>query len=65
MGIYFNPDLAAKVEVPNVEAVLLLQRQILAASQLSYDHDAAPQRLALALASSMNVQTPVTLSFSR
>lgn len=65
MGIYFNPDLAAKVEVPNVEAVLLLQRQMLAAASMSYDHNASPQRLGLALTQSMNVQTPVTLVFSR
>jgi hypothetical protein len=32
MGIFFKPDMTTAVAVPNVEAVLLLQRQIQVAS---------------------------------
>jgi hypothetical protein len=37
MGIYFNPELTRNAEVPGVEAVQLLQRQLLAATQLQVD----------------------------
>lgn len=65
MGIYFNPDMVAKVEVPNVEAVQLLQRQLVAALTMERDHYTAQPRLGLALQQSMNVQTPVTYAFGR
>jgi len=65
MGIYFNPDLTAKAEVPNIEAVLMLQRQLLAASSMSHDHGARPQSAGFTLQQSLNVQTPVTFAFAR
>jgi len=40
MGIYFNPDMSTAVALPNVEAVLLLKRQILASSALDSMNDA-------------------------
>ena len=44
MGIYFKPDMASAVEMPNVEAVMLLKRQILALSTLDSRNDAPVQR---------------------
>ncbi|HTQ99831.1 MAG TPA: hypothetical protein VMH83_07570 [Candidatus Acidoferrum sp.] len=44
MGIYFKPDMATAVEVPNVEAVLLLQRQLRAASLLESGDEREPRR---------------------
>lgn len=41
MGIYFKPDMATAVALPNVEAVQLLKRQILAATALD-SSNAAP-----------------------
>ena len=40
MGIFFKPDMTTALEMPNVEAVLLLKRQILAASALDSRNDA-------------------------
>ena len=40
MGIFFKPDMATATEVPNVEAVLLLQRQIQAAAFMNQVSDA-------------------------
>lgn len=34
MGIFFKPDMTTATEVPNVEAVLLLQRQLQVASRM-------------------------------
>lgn len=44
MGIFFQPDMSTSVEVPAVEAVLLLQRQISAASQMDSNAQ-APREL--------------------
>ncbi len=44
MGIYFKPDMATAVEMPNVDSVLLLKRQILASSALDSRNAAPVQR---------------------
>jgi hypothetical protein len=41
MGIFFKPDMSTATEVPNVEAVLLLQRQLQAVSLM---HEAGEER---------------------
>jgi len=40
MGMFFKPDMTTALEMPNVEAVLLLKRQILASSKLDSSNDA-------------------------
>ncbi len=44
MGIFFNPDMSTAMEMPNVEAVLLLKRQILASSTLDSRNDTPVMR---------------------
>lgn len=38
MGIFFNPELTRNAEVPAVEAVQLLQRQLQAMTRLETEH---------------------------
>jgi hypothetical protein len=61
MGIYFKPDMTTAVVLPNVEAVLLLKRQILAASALDYRNDAPVSRTDnMHLQQSQPVTAPLT-----
>jgi hypothetical protein len=39
MGIFFKPDMTTALEMPNVEAVMLLKRQILALTALDSSND--------------------------
>jgi hypothetical protein len=65
MRVSFRPDLTARVDGHHIEAVLMLQRQLLAASSMSHDRGARPQSAGFTLQQSLNVQTPVTFAFAR